>query len=407
MSNSSLNESVSSDIQRRVSLTGGSMLRRRSSIESTRLERRRTIEEEFSEVAAENVGRALPEGFNAKFSDFRETTFLIKTKKYHSIILNIIHGAIWGVLVRKGLTVLTTYNGSYLSGVVWANFTACIVMGLFVDGEEVWSILVDEHADKYPHKGAIPLYTGVTTGFCGTVSSFSSVILEAFNKAADTEIGISYNYPNGAYGIMQFLGVILAQFGLSIMGFHIGKQTSAVVDNYIRPLKKHQYQTLESISIGMAIILTIITCVLIGVEDDGAWRSWTFSMFFAPFGAVLRFYLSKYLNSKIENFPLGTFTANVGGSLLLGIFTLIGRGRLGAKGRINTSIIGCHVLNGLDDGFCGGLTTVSTFVVELFGLKTVYGYQYGVSSIMVSFAMIILVLGTYNWTVGLTDPYCS
>ncbi|EGW30226.1 uncharacterized protein SPAPADRAFT_63847 [Spathaspora passalidarum NRRL Y-27907] len=409
MSFSSSRDSMSTgaDVERRASLSGGSMIRRRSSIESTRLQRRRTIEEAFTEVAAENVAHALPEGFNAKFADFRETTFLVKTKKYHTIIWNIIHGAIWGVLVRRGLTALTSYNGSYLSGVVWANFTACVVMGIAVDGEELWSILVDDHADIYPHKGAIPLYTGITTGFCGTVSSFSSVILEAFNKAADTEIGIHYNYPNGAYGIMQFLAVILAQFGLSIMGFHIGKQTSAVIDNYVRPITKRQYKIIEYISVTTGVCLVIITCVLIGVKHDGAWRSWTFSMFFAPFGAVLRFYLSKYLNSKVENFPMGTFTANVGGSLLLGIFTLIGRGKFGDNGRLNNSIIGCHVLNGLDDGFCGGLTTVSTFVVELFGLKTVFGYQYGVSSIMLSFIMVILVLGSYNWTVGLTDPYCS
>ena len=41
---------------------------------------------------------------------------------------------------------------------------------------------------------------------------------------------------------MQFLAVILAQFGLSIMGFHMGKQFLAVVDNYLPLVTKRILQ---------------------------------------------------------------------------------------------------------------------------------------------------------------------
>lgn len=381
-------------------------LTRRMSIQESTLQRRRTIEYELADVYAENVAQALPEGFNIK--EFREMPLVIKTRKYVPIIFNIVHGSIWGVLVRKGLTDLTSYYGSYLSGVIWANFTACVVMGIAVDGDELWIRLLENYPTIYPNKANIPVYMGITTGFCGTVLSFSSVILEAFNKASDSSIGINYHYPNPAYGIMEFLAVILAQFGLSIMGFHMGKHALAMFDRYITPLNGKKYKILERISIALACSLIIITCVLLGTKNEGVWRSWTFSMLFAPFGALLRFYLSKYLNSKLINFPLGTFTANVIGSLLLAIFNLLSRGKLPnlAQGRIINSVIGCHILAGLEDGFCGALTTVSTFVVELFGLKTVDGYRYGILSIMISFGLVVLTLGVYNWTVGLTVPYC-
>ncbi|KAI5960816.1 uncharacterized protein KGF55_004386 [Candida pseudojiufengensis] len=380
---------------------------RRASYEESRLQRRRTIQSELADAEAESVGDALPEGFKGEgYEEIPPKLEIIsKYEQYSPIILNIIHGSIWGVLVRKGLMQLTTYNGAYLSGVIWANFTACLIMGLAIDSGVFWMKLLDN--DIFPNKGAIPVYTGITTGFCGTVSSFSTVILDAFNRTADTQIGKYYHYPNAAYGIMQFFAVMLAEFGLSIMGFHMGKHISTLIDNYLPSINHKTYKIIEKISMIIGVCLIIITCVLLGTKPNGSWRNWTFSMFFAPFGAILRFYLSKYVNSKVKNFPMGTFTANVSGTLLLAIFTLIGRGKLpNGKGRINSHIMGCHILTGLDDGFCGALTTVSTFVAELFGLKTIHSYFYGATSALISFAIMILILGSYNWTVGLTDPVC-
>ncbi|KAK6462852.1 CrcB-like protein-domain-containing protein [Scheffersomyces coipomensis] len=377
-----------------------------SSDTSTTLNRRRTVEDELQELEAESLQQSLPEGFNVDEKPIRSEPIryhrvaLEKGHKYYSVLLNIVNGAIWGVLARKGIMVLTTYDGSYLSGVLWANFGACIVMGIAVNSSRTWDILLEVHGSEYPNKASIPFYTGLTTGFCGTFSSFSTAMLEAFNKAANTEIGVYYNYPNAAYGIMEFLAVICIQFGLSGAGFHIGRHLVEVFDEYVPTLTRAQYKILEKSSIIIGIIAFIVDCVLIGVKKE--WRSWTFAVLFAPFGALLRFYLSKYLNSKVKNFPLGTFTANFGGTLLLTIFTLLARG----KG-ITVNLITCHVLIGLDDGFCGALTTVSTFVVELFGLRTLHSYRYGMFSILGSFAVIVLILGSYNWTIGLTSPICS
>ncbi|EDK47284.1 conserved hypothetical protein [Lodderomyces elongisporus NRRL YB-4239] len=386
--------------------------------EEERLRRRRSAEEEYESAEAESVASALPEGFKyttpTSSKEKKQPPILVqKYTKYQPIILNIVHGSIWGVLVRKGLMLLTSYDGSYLSGVIWANFTACLVMGFAVDNDSLWLQLLSKEGEKaglYPTKASIPVYTGLTTGFCGTVSSFSTVILDSFNRAANTNIGHTYHPPNAAYGIMNFLAVVLAEFGLSVTGFHMGKHLSSAIasgsGNKKFSISPKQYILLERFSMIMAICLVVITCVLLGVKDEGAWRNWTFAMFFAPFGAILRFYMSKYLNSTVANFPMGTFSANLLGSLFLAIFTLLGRGKLTHGSQLVTHIMGCHVLTGLDDGFCGALTTVSTFVAELFGLKTQYSYRYGVASVLLSFAVMVLILGSYNWTVGLTDPVC-
>lgn len=73
------------------------------------------------------------------------------------------------------------------------------------------------------------------------------------------------------------------------------------------------------------------------------------------FGSVLRYIISRYLNNPESNFPLGTFTANILGSLLIGII-------IGFAAKNNTLTQNQTLL--LATGFCGGFTTFSTFSYE-------------------------------------------
>ncbi len=72
-------------------------------------------------------------------------------------------------------------------------------------------------------------------------------------------------------------------------------------------------------------------------------------------GSVLRYIIGKTLNSSQTGIPYGTFTANILGSLLIGI--ILG---LAAK---NQALTQNHTLL-LATGFCGGFTTFSTFAYE-------------------------------------------
>ena len=72
-------------------------------------------------------------------------------------------------------------------------------------------------------------------------------------------------------------------------------------------------------------------------------------------GSVLRFIIGKFLNNSENGIPYGTFTANILGSLLIGI--ILG---LAAK---NETLTQNHTLL-LATGFCGGFTTFSTFAYE-------------------------------------------
>lgn len=72
-------------------------------------------------------------------------------------------------------------------------------------------------------------------------------------------------------------------------------------------------------------------------------------------GSVARYLIHKWLANTTDKFPLGTFTVNILGSLLIGII-------LGYAIKNNTLNEQQTLL--LATGFCGGFTTFSTFAYE-------------------------------------------
>ncbi|ODV81575.1 uncharacterized protein CANTADRAFT_19204 [Suhomyces tanzawaensis NRRL Y-17324] len=322
--------------------------------------------------------------------------------KYLPILLHLVNASIWGVLARKGLIELTTYRGAYLAGVIWANFAACFIMGMAVDSNHVWSGLV---GPEYPNKDSIPLYTGITTGFCGTLSSFSSFILEIYTFTSNSST--EKFHPNGD-GAKEFFSVIIAHLSVSVGGYLAGRHLIAETDIHIPAFTRKSYKFVELAMIVLGICAYIVNLVLLGVKDNGTWRLWTFSVLFSPFAVILRWYLSKVLNPKVPSFPLGTYTVNIFGTVILAILTLLTRGVLADRAHSYSNILSCHVLRGLEDGFCGTLTTVSTFVVELCALKVFHSYRYGFVSIVLSFLLALLIIGPYQIIhKSLSNPICS
>ncbi len=100
-------------------------------------------------------------------------------------------------------------------------------------------------------------------------------------------------------------------------------------------------------------------------------------------GGALRFLISKYLKFSIMgSFPLATFTVNVLGCFLIGLFT----------GLFNNSTISNEVKTLLTVGFCGGFTTFSTFTNESFLLGKGGDMMMGIVYIAASLLMGLLAL---------------
>lgn len=120
----------------------------------------------------------------------------------------------------------------------------------------------------------------------------------------------------------------------------------------------------------------------------------TAALMFSFPGALSRYLLSIYLNPVLKVMPLGTLTANLAGTGLLGMFHVL------QNRRAPFSAHACSILQGLIDGYCGTLTTVSTFAVELSAMKgSKRAWLYGSLSWVCS-QLLLLVILVPSFTAG-------
>lgn len=357
------------------------------------------------------------------------------------IISYLVLFSILGTLARLGLSALTFYPGSPVqTGILWANFAGSLIMGFLVEDRQLFrtkgakrvrrnergrdegnieslnmtsrndsAAIVSEANEEFAIKKKSPLYIGLATGFCGSCTSFSSFIRDGY-------LAISNNIPhpagasiarNGAYSLLAVLAVIILTIFLSFGGLIFGTHISLGLETLLPSLhtlfaRKDINRLIVFIAFGSwlgAVILTIF-------PPYGYWRTQVlFSLIFAPLGCLLRFYISLYLNPKVPAFPLGTFFVNMLGTGLFALFYDLQH----IPSLVNThGSIGCEMLQGGLDGFCGALTTISSWVAEMKASKRIsFAYIYGGVSLAVGFALAVVIIGSAQWTVGFQSPKCT
>ncbi|KAK3333327.1 CrcB-like protein-domain-containing protein [Cercophora scortea] len=357
--------------------------------------------------------------------------------------------SILGTLARLGLQALTSsYPGApVLFASLWPNFAGSLIMGFLAEDRMLfrhdWGLstnptptpapiatTADEEENhssgsgsgtssstdpatlKKSHatlKKTIPLYIGLATGFCGSLTSFSSFIRDMFLALSND---LSPSAPRGdGYSLTSVLAVLLVTISLSLSALFLGAHLAIALAHLPRPLRippsfTHTILDRAAVFLGLGCWLAaVLLCILppdraSGTPSEERYRGTaTFALAFAPLGCLARFYASLRLNGRIASFPLGTFAVNVAGSAVLAV--LWDLQHLPAGG-----VIGCQVLQGLQDGFCGCLTTVSTWVAELAALRRRHAYVYGGASVGVAFGVVVAVMGGLRWGKGWEAVVC-
>jgi fluoride exporter len=344
--------------------------------------------------------------------------------------------SILGTLARLGLEAITAYpNTPFLSTVLWANLSGSFFVGFLTEDRQIfrqewgsqseaWSFheLKFDEKDKEKIKNAhtahgkvkktIPLFIGNTVGFCGSLTSFSTLNRDVFLAAIDKLSGIgagtnptgtSNLHRNGGYGFEAAMGVLIIQVAVSIAALHTGAQLASAIDGWMPTLP---FRFIRRVIDPVTLVVGFgcwIGAVLMSIwPPENSWRGQaTFSLVLAPLGCLLRFHVSKSLNSRIPSFPLGTFCVNVFGTAVLGMCYDLQHSGVGGM------ITACQVLVGVEEGFCGCLTTVSTWVLEMNTLRARHAYIYGLMSVSVALGFLVAIIGTLEWTRGLATPVCS
>ncbi|RUS21971.1 CrcB-like protein-domain-containing protein [Endogone sp. FLAS-F59071] len=323
--------------------------------------------------------------------------------------------SIFGVLVRLGVTQLDTYTGAPVFPLSHVQLIGCVIMGFCLARK---SRIMNSY---------LPLYVGLTTGLCGSITTFSSWELDIFQALSNFA---EDNHTTG-YNILAGLTQLIVTLALSVTGLSFGDHLANALwpENKDRPQlttfkltprgyfdKDLDWKDLITIMVGVlawavpvvvaATLETqrrIVLATVFGpVGKFGTSKALyskrcsvirLYNLYYQPQGTLLRWYLSRF-NMRYATFPLGTFLANMIGTAVLAVLVLLKTG-------IANDLVSCEVVQGLEDGFCGCLTTISTFTAEITTLRRRSAYSYAAISIVVGQVLMFVILGTFVWTQGI------
>lgn len=157
-----------------------------------------------------------------------------------------------------------------------------------------------------------------------------------------------------------------------------------------------RYPIRYSLSI-LSIVAYILIIPLYFVLSDRFRSQATAALLFSFPGALLRHIICIKLNPLQKTFPLGTFTVNILGTVLVGVFHTLQRKKNPSAGALS-----CVMLQALMDGFCGCLSTVSTFAVEVRALKK-SAWAYAGASLIVAQLCLVIVTGIPWWSGAVSE----
>lgn len=196
---------------------------------------------------------------------------------------------------------------------------------------------------------------------------------------------------HGSYQAVDGIGKISFTLSISMaslfLGIHIGTALVPIISKLRPPSSVMRYAVPIISVLVYGATFPAYFCLSASFRHQA-----TAALLFSFPGTLTRYVLSILLNPRFKLLPVGTLVANEFGTSLLAMFHAL----QGLRSPVSPGA--CSILQGLDDGYCGCLTTVSTFVSELRVLGSRKGLLYGTVSIVVGQVLMVLILGSAVWT---------
>ena len=376
------------------------------------------------------------------------------------LVSHLVFFAILGTLARLGVQWIVWYPGTpVVLPVLWANFAGSLVMGFLVEDRMLFMSRADRRrlrgtenlrarlfqrsktrkqqdgdqqmTSAKTQRKTIPLYVGLTTGFCGCFTSFSAFARDSF-LALSNDLPTPIVHPQTTastvnrkigYSFQAWLNVVILTLALSLGAFAAGSHIAIFLDPVTPRIHSRRIarRIVDPAMVGLAIICWLAAVFLSiwppdhpsGPSSPGTWANETwprealFALALAPPGCLLRFYASVNFNRLVASFPLGTFASNMLGTAVLAMCWDLQHVGVGTTGRVGGGYIGCQILQGVMDGWCGGLTTVSSWAAEIYGLRRAHGWVYAAASIVGATSLTVIIMGSVRWTIGWQPTVCA
>ncbi|KAI0268381.1 CrcB-like protein-domain-containing protein [Gloeopeniophorella convolvens] len=291
-----------------------------------------------------------------------------------AVLALLMPASVFGTLARLGLQALATYDGRSIFPLALPQGVGCLIMGIALP-------LKDSIGGYYG-----PLYTAITTGFCGSLTTFSGWQLDVF----DSWINEGQFHRNGLRDVVDAFTKIFFTLSISLaslsFGVHIGTLLVPFVPKRRPPpaIARHMV-TVISILVYFATFPTYFRL-------SASFRHQaTAALLFSFPGTLTRYVLSITLNPRLKLLPAGTLAANSFGTALLAMLHVL----QGLPNAVSPNA--CSILQGLGDGYCGCLTTVSTFAAEVSALTVGKRWLYASVSIVIGQVLMVLIYGSSLW----------
>ena len=246
-----------------------------------------------------------------------------------------------------------------------ANMLGSFIMGCNVGRLADWPA-IPLLAYNHPLQSDKGLHMGITTGFCGsltTLSSWNSQMVMMMNGNANPYLGSQV--------IAALFGYILG-LQTSLVSFRAGRAFAAFVhakrnpdhDSYGNEIRWRHYHNHLCWIIPVILLIVSGTLIAVYVAGDMYWdilyyRQVWIACILAPFGTLLRWKLSAW-NGTLS-FPLGTFLSNFMASIVSAAITALVNVESNDDGKANWKM---PMMQAISLGFTGCLSTVSTFTKE-------------------------------------------
>lgn len=255
--------------------------------------------------------------------------------------------SILGIFIRTSLSKLYSKSPDFPSQVYY-QILGCFLLG-FISRNKLY---LSQH-----------LYDGLSIGLCGSITSFSTFILSAFNLFIQKQ---------AFSAIVLLINVLSCSFSFYKIGCNIS------LERFSRC--KFLDWTLNDRILNSLIAVSFLTTVITFISLASLGNTYLTIFIIGPFGSLIR---SELLIFNTSNFPRGTLYSNFFATVLLSIILTVSY----------FTTMPCFVFDAFTEGICGCLSTISTFMKELDELDTQNAIIYFSMSIIVCLGSILVISG--------------